>query len=152
MILTAPNNISKRDYNEQSIFLAGSIDNGSAADWQNLVAQRFSSLGWNVFNPRRTEWNSELEQSATNPVFYQQVMWEKTALQHSDVILMNFEAGSIAPISLLELGFCAADSVIYVVCPEGFWRKGNVDMVCQIYNIPVFDTLIQAIEHIIQNH
>jgi hypothetical protein len=28
-----------------------------------------------------------------------------------------------------------------VCCPEGFWRRGNVEMVCRRHRIPLFATL-----------
>jgi hypothetical protein len=28
-----------------------------------------------------------------------------------------------------------------VCCPEGFWRRGNVEMVCRRLRIPLFETL-----------
>lgn len=31
--------------------------------------------------------------------------------------------------------------------PEGFWRKGNVDIVCDRYNIPLFVNLNDSINH-----
>jgi hypothetical protein len=50
---------------------------------------------------------------------------------------MYFVPGTISPISLMELGLFANKCVVY--CPEGFERKGNVDIVCQRYNIPVYE-------------
>jgi hypothetical protein len=39
----------------------------------------------------------------------------------------------------LELGLFAHSGKIRVICPSGFWRKGNVDIVCQYYNIPLYE-------------
>jgi hypothetical protein len=38
-----------------------------------------------------------------------------------------------APISLLELGLFARSDRVVVGCPDGFWRRGNVEIVCQRY-------------------
>jgi hypothetical protein len=54
---------------------------------------------------------------------------------------MYFHPETKAPISLLELGLHAASGKIIVVCPDGFWRKGNVEIVCTRYNIPMFNSL-----------
>jgi len=33
-----------------------------------------------------------------------------------------------------------------VCCPEDFWRKGNVDIVCERYGVDQVDTLDELIE------
>ena len=62
-------------------------------------------------------------------------------LEDSDIIFMYLAPDTQAPISLLELGLNAASGKMIVVCPDGFWRKGNVEIVCTRYNIPLFNTL-----------
>jgi hypothetical protein len=114
---------------------------GVAEDWQSTIGKWFLSMGWNVFNPRRTDWDSSWIQSYENPQFNQQVSWELNALDKSDVILMYLDPNTKSPISLLELGLHATSKKLYVVCPDGFWRKGNVEMVCSVYDIPLFNTL-----------
>jgi len=124
-----------------TIFLAGSIDMGLTIDWQSAVVERFKDKKVTFFNPRRDEWDLSWKQvqSATN--FNEQVNWEMNNLEDCDIIFMHFEEKSKAPISLLELGLNAASGKMIVVCPDGFWRKGNVEIVCTRYNIPLFNTL-----------
>jgi hypothetical protein len=56
--------------------------------------------------------------------------------------LVYFASGSQSPITLLELGILTATpEKVSVVCEEGFWRKGNVDIVCDIYDIPMFKSI-----------
>jgi hypothetical protein len=62
-------------------------------------------------------------------------------LEQADIILIYFKAGSQSPISLLELGLYARSGKLSVVCEEGFWRKGNVDIVCDRYAIPMFESI-----------
>ena len=148
-VFTPPDNISYRDRSNPyrkipSIFLGGTIDMGNSIDWQQDTINRISSfrpLIYNIFNPRRKDWDSSWEQSFENPQFYQQVMWEMNALEQSDIILIYFKAGSQSPISLLELGLYARSGKISVVCEDGFWRKGNVDIVCNIHNIPMYENI-----------
>ena len=71
--------------------------------------------------------------------------WELDALGKSDVILMYFDPETKSPISLLELGLFAKSGKLVVCCPEGFWRKGNVDIVCQRFGISQFQSLEEAI-------
>jgi hypothetical protein len=37
-----------------------------------------------------------------------------------------------------------------VCCPEGFWRKGNVDIVCEKYNVRVFDNIKDLTDNLIK--
>lgn len=131
-----------------SIFLAGSIEMGKAIDWQTDVEDRYAMSYVDIYNPRRDDWNSSWEQKIENAQFKEQVSWELNALEKADIILMNFVEGTMSPISLLEFGLYARSGKMVVVCPDGFWRKGNVDVVCQRYDIPNFKTMSEAIKHI----
>lgn len=128
-----------------SLFLAGSIEMGKAEDWQTYVENALRIFPVDIFNPRRDDWDSTWEQKITNPDFLGQVMWELTALEQSEYILMYFDPTTMSPISLLELGLHARTGKLVVVCPEGFWRKGNVDVLCQMYNIRQYNTLDEAL-------
>jgi hypothetical protein len=141
MIFKAPENISKRDFHFKSVFLAGSIEMGKAIDWQTEMSDFFHKKNWNIFNPRRDDWDSSWEQNYLNPQFSQQVNWELHALDVADLIIMYFDPSTKSPISLLELGLYANSGKLRVVCPDDFWRKGNVEIVCNKYDIPFYDTL-----------
>jgi hypothetical protein len=119
------------------IFLAGSIDMGAAEDWQDELANEFKSKKCVWFNPRRSDWDSSWKQGLNEKQFYEQVQWELDHLEQCDIIALYFANGSQSPISLLELGLHAKDDKVVVYCDD-FYRKGNVDIVCQRYNIPVF--------------
>lgn len=127
--------------NHTTIFLAGSIEMGAAVDWQTMLADEFLGANITFYNPRREEWDSSWTQEITNPQFYQQVNWELNALDAADIIIMFFDPNTKSPISLLELGLYASSGKLLVCCPEGFWRKGNVDIVCDRYSIPTFNSL-----------
>lgn len=141
----SPENIALRDRKRKSVFLAGSIEMRNAENWQEEMAKFFSREGWDILNPRRDDWDSSWEQKFENAQFYQQVNWELNALEHADLIVMYFDPNTKSPISLLELGLFARSGKLMVICPDGFWRKGNVEIVCNYYNIPFYnklDTLI----------
>ena len=84
MIFTPPQNISTRNRLKKSVFLAGSIEMGSAEDWQKSLGEWLSEKNYNVFNPRRTDWDSSWIQSYENPQFSQQVKWELNSLDKAD--------------------------------------------------------------------
>jgi len=129
------------------IFLAGSIEQGKAVDWQNVVTNhvttRFSDVV--VLNPRGDDWDASWVQSMHNAQFYTQVTWELNAQHGADIIFMHFDGSTMSPISLLELGLFAASGKLIVSCAPEFWRRGNVEMVCFRYGIPLCDNLTDAL-------
>lgn len=128
------------------VFLAGTIDNGNSEDWQTLCYEHFANKSITLYNPRRDSWNSSLDTTINSKDLVEQVEWELNALRDSSVILMNLLPDSKSPISLLELGLFAKDTKLVVVCPDKFYRSGNVKVVCRQYGIPVFDTIEEGIE------
>ena len=130
---------------KKSIFLAGSIEMGKAEDWQTYVENQFVDFDILIWNPRRETWDSSWKQSIDNPAFKEQVDWELDALNRADFVFFHFEAGTKSPITLLELGLFAQSKKCLVHCPEGFWRKGNVDIVCQRYNIVQVNSIDEGI-------
>jgi nucleoside 2-deoxyribosyltransferase len=141
MIFYPPQNIALRNRNFKSIFLAGSIEMGKAEDWQKTLGDWLLEKKFNVFNPRRKDWDSTWTQTYENPNFSQQVKWELNALDKADLIIMYLDPNTQSPISLMELGLFAHTKKLLVVCPDGFWRKGNVEVVCSLYDIPLFNSL-----------
>lgn len=58
---------------------------------------------------------------------------------------MYFGKDSKSPISLLEMGLYARTGKLLIVCPEGFWRKGNVDITAEKYGVKQFETINDVI-------
>jgi len=123
------------------IFLAGSIEMGKAVDWQTKVTEALKNYDVTILNPRRDDWDSSWEQKITNDKFREQVEWELQALEDATEILMYFDPATKSPISLLELGLFAKTGKLIVCCSEGFWRKGNVDIVCKRYGVMQVENL-----------
>jgi nucleoside 2-deoxyribosyltransferase len=126
------------------IFLAGSIEMGKAIEWQSELCEKISHRQKNVAicNPRRDDWNSSWKQEIGNPEFYDQVTWEINHIEKADLVVFYFDPNTMSPITLLELGLCAGlkkNAVVY--CPEPFWRKGNVDIVCELYGFAVVNSM-----------
>lgn len=143
IVVKPPNNF---EGNHIKMFLAGTIDMGNSVDWQKVVCDGLSDENVILLNPRRDDWNSDWEQTIDNDYFRGQVEWELNNLDVCDIILMYFDKDSKSPISLLELGLYADQRKMIVCCPQGFYRKGNVDIVCKKYNIKVVETLDQLIQ------
>lgn len=140
------------DLDTPSIFLAGSIgcldSGGQAEDWQKTVCELLKDEDVILYNPRRLDWDSSWKQSIYDLNFLEQVEWELDKLEESHYIFMYFDPNTKSPISLLELGLHANSKRILVCCPNGFWRQGNVDIVCVRYGIPLFRDLKTAVEYL----
>lgn len=131
-----------RNKNAIKIFLAGSIEMNTAENWQKRLLDLCSELDVIFLNPRRDDWDNTITQDSSDPRFREQVEWELDGLNHSDIILFYFDPNTKSPVTLLELGkFVDSDEhIVLVCCPDGFWRKGNVDIVCERARIPVCKT------------
>jgi Nucleoside 2-deoxyribosyltransferase like len=120
----------------RAVFLAGSIEMGVAIDWQAQLADVLPP-DVAILNPRRDEWDASWRQSIDEPKFREQVEWELDGLDRADVIAMWFVPDTKSPITLLELGLHARGGKLVVGCPPGFWRRGNIEVVCARYAIPL---------------
>lgn len=136
--------------NHFSIFLGGSIENGKAELWQDKLSSALIETFNNIviFNPRRESWDANLSNTIENPIFEEQVSWEYEHLEKSDYILLYFQPGTLSPISLLELGLFSGKSKLIVCCPDGFWRKGNVDFICKKFNIPTINNYMDVLNYL----
>lgn len=130
----------------RTVFLAGSIEMGATVDWQRQIMDFLSDCDATILNPRRPDWDASWQQTTENAAFVKQVNWELDALHFADCIVYYFDPQTKAPVSLLELGLFADSGKIAVCCPSGFWRKGNVDVVCQKFGVPIVETIAQLAE------
>lgn len=122
------------------VFLGGSIDMGSAPDWQADLIAALSEDDVVILNPRRSVWNERSRPSADDPDFREQVEWELAALEAADIIGLYLAPGSQSPISLLEIGLYARSGKLVVHCAEGFWREGNVQITAARYGVELVDS------------
>ena len=145
LTITSPNPLPAAD-GRPRVFLAGSIDNGRASNWQAEVSAALANAGVVLLNPRRANWNPAWQADAEEPEFVRQVRWELQALEQADIVLMYFAPGSQSPVTLLEMGLHARSGKLLVAAPEGFWRKGNVDITADHYGVPRFASLPALVE------
>lgn len=137
-----------QDRQQVAIFLAGSIEQGTAEDWQAKVVNALADMDVLLYNPRRDVWDATLEQDIENPIFKEQVEWELDALGDADWIIMYFDPATKSPITLLEFGLWLDSGKLIVACPDGFWRKGNLQVCCARAGIILHETLDGLIEDI----
>ena len=135
--VVSPNTVRFASLKKPSVFLAGSIDQGATEDWQSRMTKLFEDHDVVFFNPRRPDW----DKNAGDNDVREQIYWELDALAAVDAIIVYFASDSLAPISLLELGLHAKDKRVVVVCPPGYWRRTNVQVICARHDIHVYDNL-----------
>lgn len=137
-VIKAPERWSCAD-NERSLFLSGSIEMGQAELWQDSVIESLEDLGnIVVLNPRRDDWDSTWEQNKRSPKFREQVEWELNSLERASYAVVYFASNTRSSISLFEFGLLLhLYKVSVVYCPKDFWRKGNIDIVCELYGISI---------------
>lgn len=147
-IVKPPHPVPPKDRSTRPFFfLAGSIEMDEAVDWQMQVEHALRGYHGIILNPRRDDWDSSWKQTLEDKNFVEQVTWELDGMDLADHILMYFDPDTKAPITLMELGLHAHQDKLVVCCPEGYWRKGNVDIVCRRYGIPQVDSLEELITY-----
>lgn len=124
---------------------------GAVEEWQVRAATDLDEHFDLIFNPRRDHWDSTWIQSIDNPVFKEQVEWELRYIKYSYSVLFHFDPKTKSPITLMELGYCIGldHNGIFVSCPDGFFRKGNVEIICAMSGITVHNYLEDAIKEVI---
>lgn len=146
-IIKPPKQLPLSD-NRLKIFLAGTIDMGYSEDWQSNIEKELSEENIIIFNPRRDFWNQNWKDDITDPNFNEQVNWELDALEKSDIIIFYFAPNSKSPISLLEFGLFVKESKYILICDEGYYKKGNLDIVCKRNNIQKYKSLNDIIVNV----
>ena len=132
----------------KSVFLAGSVERGITNGWQQIVARALDDLDVVVLDPVRPDWDASWTQSIGDERFRTQVQWQFDALERADLVAMHFVPGTQSPITLLELGFMARSGKLAVSCGTGFWRRGEVEVLCARCAIPIAENLDALIAEI----
>ena len=130
---------------ERAVFLAGSIEMGQAEPWQTAVEDALADLPVAILNPRRDSWDATWEQSISNPQFRGQVEWELEGLERAAVVAMYFASNTKSPVTLLELGLMARSGRLVVCSPAGFWRQGNIEVVCARYGVQLVQEMSELV-------
>ncbi len=139
-VIHAPSDESPRG--KSSIFLAGTTRKVDSTDWRENLSASLSNYPVTIYNPSRADWDSSWREDIDFAPFREQVEWELDRLERADLVVVYFHPATQAPVSLLELGLCAKVSgKAIVVCPEGYWKRGNVQIVCKRCGIDMLDSL-----------
>ncbi|HSD87050.1 MAG TPA: nucleoside 2-deoxyribosyltransferase domain-containing protein [Kofleriaceae bacterium] len=131
-----------------TVFLAGSIEMGAAPDWQAELVRALEPRDLTILDPRRAEWDASWRQSIDEPQFREQVEWELDGLERADLIAMWFVPETKSPVTLLELGLVARSGKVVIGCPDGFWRRGNIEVVAARYGAPLVGAWDAFVTHV----
>jgi hypothetical protein len=136
--------------NKFTIFLGGTIEMGNSKDWQVELTEKLKSLDIRILNPRRDDYDAGQKQSINNPYFKEQVTWELDGLDRSDLIVMYLQPDTLSPISMMEIGLYINtldwNKQMIICCPEGFWRKGNIEIL--VDRFPFHCKLVDSFEEL----
>lgn len=66
------------------------------------------------------------------------------------VVVVYFDERSKAPVSLLELGLVARSGRAVVGCQRGFWKRGNVQAVCQRLGVPLEEDMDGLVKRVVE--
>lgn len=94
-----------------------------------------------ILNRHRDAGDASWKQSMAFAQFREQVEWELEGQERATVIAMYFAPATRAPVTLLELGLFATSGRVVVGCPPGYWRRGNVEIVCARHGVPIVPDL-----------
>lgn len=133
-ILTPKDDLNNLKENEFSVFLAGGM--GSA--WRPELISKLDDLpNLVIIDPSVDDWENDVgEQNADNPKFVKQTDWEHQGLAASDVQVFQFDASSVAPISLLELGMYKTNNTVLCVM-DGYEKSGYMYYMSRRFGLPI---------------
>lgn len=127
----------------KSVFLAGTTSKVDATDWRETLSASLSDTPITLFNPYRADWDSTWREDIDFAPYREQVEWELSKQEQADIVVVYFHPATQAPVSLLEFGLCAArvPGKAIVVCPEGYWKRGNVQIVCRRFGVEMVESV-----------
>ncbi|KAF5020896.1 hypothetical protein F66182_7048 [Fusarium sp. NRRL 66182] len=133
----------------KSVFLAGTTSKVDTSDWRETLSTSLSDVPVTIYNPYRADWDSSWREDINFAPYREQVEWELDKQDKADIVVVYFHPATQAPVSLLEFGIWArTPGKTIVVCPEGYWKRGNVQIVCKKFGVEMVDSvdgLTQAI-------
>lgn len=126
----------------KSVFLAGTTSKVDATDWRETLSTLLSDANITIYNPYRADWDGTWREDVEFEPYRQQVEWELDKQDKADVVVVYFHPATQAPVSLLELGLCArVPGKAVVCCPEGYWKRGNVQVVCRKFGVEMVESV-----------
>ena len=126
----------------KSVFLAGTTTAVGDVDWREKLSASLSEHPITIFNPNRPDWDSTWREDINFAPYREQVLWELDKQVKADLVVVYFHPATMAPISLLEFGLSArVPGKVIAIAPEGYQKRGNVQIVCRKFDIEFLDNV-----------
>ncbi|KAI9042729.1 nucleoside 2-deoxyribosyltransferase domain-containing protein [Aspergillus affinis] len=140
-VIYAPSNEAPRSVT--SIFLAGTTTKiADTQDWREALSTSLSDLSVTIYNPFRPDWDGSWREDIDFAPYREQVEWELDRQEKADIVVIYFHPATHAPVSLLEFGLCAkVPGKAIAICPDGYWKRGNMQIVCKKYGVELLDNI-----------
>jgi len=150
-IIKPPQRVDLKAIKGKKVFLASSINQGKTEPWADKLAKHFDDTNTCFFNPLRDNWDADMEQTINNPQFSEQVNWELDHLLKSDITVFFIDKEGESPISigevyLMSLLNASGKCKVIVCCEKGFWRRGNIEIMCYRFKMPLVETIEELID------
>ena len=95
-----------------------------------------------MYNPYRADWDSSWLEDFNFAPYREQVEWDFDKQDKADIVVVYFHPATQAPVSLLEFGICArVPGKAIVICPDRYWKRGNVQIVCKKFGVEMVDSV-----------
>ncbi|KAM4058626.1 nucleoside 2-deoxyribosyltransferase like domain-containing protein [Hirsutella rhossiliensis] len=148
-VIYAPSHETPRGV--KSVFLAGTTGKVDTSDWRETLSSSLSDVPVTIYNPYRADWDSSWREDIEFAPYREQVEWELDKQDKADIVVVYFHPATQAPVSLLEFGIWARiPGKAIVVCPEGYWKRGNVQIVCKKFGVEMVDSVYGLTEAIVR--
>ena len=133
-VMTPKDDLNNLQDEEFKVFLAG----GMQSPWRAELITKLEDLpNLILIDPTVEDWDKEVgKSSADNPKFIKQTDWEHQGLEASDMQVFHFDASSVSPISLFELGMFKTTGTVLCV-KEGYENSGYLEFVSRRYGLPI---------------
>ncbi|KFA73907.1 hypothetical protein S40288_00868 [Stachybotrys chartarum IBT 40288] len=126
----------------KTLFLAGTTTAVDNVDWREKLSSSLAEHPITIFNPNRPDWGSTWREDVNFAPWREQVLWELDKQAKADLVVVYFHPATVAPISLLEFGLSAqVPGKVVAIAPEGYSKRGNVQLVCQKFGIDFLDNI-----------
>ncbi|KAI0204576.1 hypothetical protein F4808DRAFT_414143 [Astrocystis sublimbata] len=135
----------------KSVFLAGTTTAVGNIDWREKLSVALEGYPITIFNPNRPDWDNTWREDIAFGPYREQVLWELDKQEKADLVVVYFHPATVAPVSLLEFGLSARiPGKVVAIAPQGYAKRGNVQLVCQKYDIDFLEDIDNLGETIIK--
>lgn len=126
----------------KSVFLAGTTSPVDTTDWRKTLSASLVDLPVTIYNPYRPDWDSSWREDIQFAPYREQVEWELDRQDKADIVVLYFHPSTQAAVSLLEFGiWVRIPGKTIVLCPAGYWKRGNVEIVSKKFDVEMVDSL-----------